>query len=105
MKQNVYVAQDKISGRGYRIIFADNDGTLCRDNVQQDLRSEKNPIGLPFKDLAYLHIAVYDTENFTFENVPARNVDILKSYEFKVEKEVVKESVDKPLPEVDKPLQ
>lgn len=101
MKQNVYVAQDKISGRGYRIIFADNDGTLCRDNIQQDLRSEKNPIGLPFKDLAYVHIAVYDTEAFTFENVPAREVDILKSYEFKVEKDVQKEDLDKPLPKVE----
>lgn len=101
MKQNVYVAQDKVSGRGYRIIFADNDGTLCRDNVQQDLRSEKNPIGLPFRDLAYLHIAVYDTETFSFENIASREVNILQSYEFKVEKEVEKEDVDKPLPKVE----
>lgn len=101
MIQNVYVAQDKISGRGYRIIFADNDGTLCRDNINQDLRSEKNPIGLPFKDLAYIHIAEYDTEKFTFNNVPSRSVDILKSYDFKVEKDVQHEDVNKPLPEVE----
>lgn len=98
MLQNVYVAQDKISGRGYRIIFADNDGTLCRDNINQDLRSEKNLIGLPFKDLAYIHIATYDTENFTFKNVPSRDVDILNSYQFKIEKPVEKEDVNKPLP-------
>lgn len=97
MKQNVYVARDKISGRGYRIIFADNDGTLCRDNVPNDLRSEKNPIGLPFKDLGYTHIAVYDTETFIFDNVDPREVDILKSYEFKIEKEMNHANVDVPV--------
>lgn len=86
MKQNVYVAVDTVSGRAYRVIFADNDGTLCRDNVEHDIRSEKNPIGLPFKDLQYVQIAEYETQERKFINVEPRTIDILKSYDFKVEK-------------------
>lgn len=86
MKQNVYVAVDTVSGRAYRVIFADNDGTLCRDNVEHDIRSEKNPIGLPFKDLQYIQIAEYETQERKFINVEPRVIDILKSYDFKIEK-------------------
>lgn len=98
MFQNVYGVVDKCSGRAIRIAFSDNDSTLVRDNVTIDLRSDKNPIGLPFQDLQYFHIANYDTEKLTFENVPSREVDILKSYNFKTEKDVEKKDVDEPLP-------
>ena len=90
MRQNVYVAFDKVSGRSFRIIFSDNDSTMVRDNVNIDIRSDKNPIGLPFKDLGYKHIANYNTETLFFENVENREIDILKSYDFKIEKPMTK---------------
>lgn len=86
MKQNVYVTFDKVRGRGIRVFFEDNDSSAMRDNVPRDLKSEQNPIGLPFPDLAYKQIAVYDTETMQFENCVPRDVDILHSYSFKVEK-------------------
>lgn len=98
MVQNVYGMYDKQSGRVLRIIFADNDSTLCRDNVPGDLRSEKNPFGLPFNDLGYKYIATYDTEALTFENTVVRDVDILKSYSFKVERSMDNKGVNEPLP-------
>lgn len=98
MIQKVYGVIDKCSGRAIRIAFSDNDSTLVRDNVVVDLRSDKNPIGLPFQDLQYFQIAEYDTEKLTFNNVPSREVDILKSYNFKTEKSVDKKDVSEPLP-------
>ena len=99
MVQNVYGMYDKQSGRVLRIIFADNDSTLCRDNVPGDLRSEKNPLGLPFNDLGYKYLATYDTEALTFENTECiRDVDILNSYNFKVERPMENKDVSEPLP-------
>lgn len=99
MTQNVYGMYDKQSNRVLRIIFSDNDSTLCRDNVPGDLRSEKNPFGLPFNDLGYKFIATYDTEDLSFVNAErVRDVDILKSYSFKVEKPMDKKDVSEPLP-------
>lgn len=86
MKQNVYVLVDRCSGRGIRVIFADNDSTMCRDNLPADIRSENRPFGLPFNDIAYTQIAEYDTELKKFVNVEPRDVEIMKSYEFKFEK-------------------
>lgn len=105
MVQNVYVMYDKQSGRGLRLVFADNDSTLCRDNVPGDLRSEKNPIGLPFNDLGYKYIATYDTDDMTFENTDViRDVDIFNSYNFKIERPLDKKDVSDPLPG-EKPIQ
>lgn len=86
MIQKVYVMCDKQSDRALRIIFSDNDSTMVRDNVERDIRSEHNPIGLPFQDLVYKQIATYDTESLTFVNIEPEVVDILKSYNFKIEK-------------------
>ena len=86
MIQKVYVMCDKQSDRALRIIFSDNDSTMVRDNVERGIRSEHNPIGLPFQDLVYKQIATYDTEKLTFVNVEPEVVDILKSYNFKIEK-------------------
>lgn len=101
MIQNVYAVVDKCSGRAIRIAFSDNDSTLCRDNVTVDLRTKDNPIGLPFQDLQYFHIAEYDTEKLTFKNVPSREVNILQSYNFKTEKPVEKKDTSEPLPKTE----
>ena len=86
MKQNVYILIDKCSCRGIRVIFSDNDSTMCRDNLPSDIRSENRPFGLPFNDIGYTQIAEYDTELKKFINVEPREVDIMNSYQFKFEK-------------------
>lgn len=90
MTQNVYILVDKMSNRGIRVIFSDNDSTMVRDNVSADIRSEQRPFGLPFQDISYVQIAEYDTELKKFVNVEPREVDILKSYNFKFEKSLDK---------------
>lgn len=98
MKQNVYVTFDKVRNRALRVFFEDNNSSAMRENVPRDLRSQDNPIGLPFQDLAYKQIATYDTETMQFENISPIEIDILGSYQFKVEKPME----DKPdLKEVD----
>lgn len=90
MTQNVYVLVDKMSGRGIRVIFSDNDSTMVRDNLTVDIRSDNRPFGLPFQDISYVQIAEYDTQLKKFVNVEPRDVDILKSYNFKIEKSLEK---------------
>lgn len=94
---NVYSVRDKISAREIRVFFAVTHGQACRDNVELDLRSPKNPMGLPFNDLEYYCIARYDNELHTFlppvddkgVECDEYKIDILKSYQFQVEDKVV----------------
>lgn len=93
---NVYSVRDKISNREIRVFFAVTHGQACRDNIEIDLRSQKNPAGLPFNDLEYWNIARYDNEKHVFSppindegiECDEYKIDILKSYQFQVEDKV-----------------
>lgn len=99
MKLNVYSVRDAIRGAEIRLGFSETDGAFCRDSVPIDIRSRDNPAGLPFNDVAYYQIAEYDTQTHKFINIEERQLDILKSYQFKVEKEIerVDDKKEKPL--------
>lgn len=94
MKLNCYVVLDKVSNTLARIAFGATDGAFCRDNINLDVRSKENPRGLPFNDLQYVKVGRIDTETFNLESMPHEIVDILSSYQFKVESDVKREDVD-----------
>lgn len=91
---NVYSFIDRVSGRERRVFFSETDGSACRDNIEFDVRSEKNPAGFPFKDIKYVCIAKYDSETHKFENLEPRELDILSCYEFRTASETPITKVD-----------
>lgn len=94
MQFNVYSARDKIKGREFRIILAETDGAMCRDNLPLDIRNKDNPIGIPFNDLEYVQVATYDSEKGEFKNTEHRTIDIMKAYKFKVETKAEREPIE-----------
>lgn len=91
MKLNLYAVKDKCANALIRFAFGSNDSSFCRDNVRQDLLSEQNPRGLPFKDLQYILIGRVDTESFVVEPVSHEILDIEHCYQFKVENDISKD--------------
>jgi hypothetical protein len=93
MKLKLFAVFDNCSKSIVRFAFGNNESSFCRDNVSLDIMSEKNPRGIPFKDLIYKVIGEVDTETFEVSPLPISDVDIMKSYQFKVENPVKKVSV------------
>lgn len=92
---NIYRVMDSVRKREVRIFFSETDGAACRDQISFDLRSEKNPSGLPFQDIEYWRIGRYDTENGQFFNDEPVKIDIEHAYSFRhPEVEMKKEEID-----------
>lgn len=88
MLLNCYVLVDKVSTRMVKVVFACTDGELVRNNIPVDCRSDQNPAGLPFQDVEYRCVGTFDTDTFVLSSSDIRTVDILKSYNFKIENPV-----------------
>lgn len=101
MKLKLFAVKDTCQDAVIRFAFGNNPSSFCRDNLAGDILSEKNPRGIPFKDLAYFEIGEVDLESLKVEPTEILKIDILKSYEFKIENPVVKKSLEESQPKID----
>lgn len=86
MELSLYAVCDRANnGALKRLAFGGVPGAFCRDNVNLDLLSKDNPTGLPFADLLYVRIGLFDTETFELKSIPREEIDIKKAYRFQFE--------------------